>query len=212
MPEVKDEELMFDDENSKVEKTDAVEKEAKKADSDAEAKKSDKKKAKKSAASDDATPKKSAAIPKLFFKKDEKIEIAINGYHDAKTGEFMFGIPIDSNNEEPENDSDSYVCVKYRFWFSPCKYDALARYRSYSMIYNREGENNTVNLIRLREFFLVNNLVDWDLKDENGEKIELQFDTNKSLSKKSLDLIYLLPANLLDLVLVCYERKIGVNG
>ena len=78
------------------------------------------------------------------------------------------------------------------------------------MIYNREGENNTVNLIRLREFFLVNNLIDWDLKDENGDKIMLEFDTNKSLSKKSLDVVYLLPANLLDLVLICYERKIGV--
>ena len=207
MPESKEEELVFDENAEKKDAVVSEEKESKKTDAELDSKKNDKKKTKKGL-SEESQPKKTI-VPKLFFKKDERIEIAINGYHDAKTGEFMFGVPIDGSETE-ENDSDSYICVKYHFWFSPCKYDALARYRSYSMIYNREGENNTVNLIRLREFFLVNNLIDWDLKDENGDKIMLEFDTNKSLSKKSLDVVYLLPANLLDLVLICYERKIGV--
>ena len=64
--------------------------------------------------------------------------------------------------------------------------------------------------MRLREFFLVFHLVDWNLTDEDGKKIELKFDPNKSLSDESLDLIYTLPSMLLDVVLATYERKMSL--
>jgi hypothetical protein len=77
------------------------------------------------------------------------------------------------------------------------------------MIYNSEDQNNTINEIRLREFFLVFHLLDWNLTDEDDKKIELKFDTNKALSDASLELIYSLPHNLIDVVLTTFERKIA---
>lgn len=77
------------------------------------------------------------------------------------------------------------------------------------MIYNTEDQNNTINEIRLREFFLVFHLLDWNLTDDDGKKIELKFDTNKALSDESLNLIYTLPHNLIDVVLTTFERKIA---
>ena len=78
------------------------------------------------------------------------------------------------------------------------------------MIYNSEDQNNTINELRLREFFLVFHLVDWNLTDEDGKKVELKFDPNKALSDESLKLIYTLPNTLLDVVLTTYEKKMSL--
>lgn len=151
------------------------------------------------------------ATPKLFFKQDNKVEISVDGYHSNETGELQFVINSETNEYQgDENLEDIFTKVVYKFWFSRCPYDKLNRYRSRSMIYNSEDQNNTINELRLREYFLVFHLVDWNLTDENGEKIELKFDTNKALSDDSLKLIYTLPANLIDTVLSNYEKKMGI--
>ena len=147
--------------------------------------------------------------PKLFFRADSKVEIDLIGYHSKVTGELSFVVP---KNENEENDGlkDVFNTVEYKFWFTRVPYDKLNRYRTRSMIYNSEDQNNTINSLRLREFFLVFHLVDWNLTDENGKKIELKFDPNKALSDESLELIYTLPGNLLDVLLTTFEKKIGV--
>jgi hypothetical protein len=104
-----------------------------------------------------------------------------------------------------------FTKVTYKFWFSRCPFNKLNRYRSRSMIYNSEDQNNTINELQLREYFLVYHLVDWDLKDENGDKIKLKFDPNESLSDETLELIYTLPTILIDTVLVAYEKKASIN-
>ena len=65
-------------------------------------------------------------------------------------------------------------------------------------------------LVNALEFFLVFHLVDWNLTDENGKKVELKFDPNKALSDESLKLIYTLPNTLLDVVLTTYEKKMSL--
>lgn len=146
--------------------------------------------------------------PKLFYKADERVLIAVNGYHNKETGELALVLPVD-NEEKNETFDDLFIKVEYKFWFSRVPYDKLNRYRSRSMIYNTEDQNNTINEIRLREFFLVFHLLDWNLTDDDGKKIELKFDTNKALSDESLSLIYTLPHNLIDVVLTTFERKIA---
>ena len=79
------------------------------------------------------------------------------------------------------------------------------------MIYNSEDQNNTINELQLREFFLVYHLVDWNLKDENGDKVPIKFDPNGSLSDETLELIYSLPSSLIDVVLTSYERKAVIS-
>ena len=155
-------------------------------------------------------PKKKAA-PRIFFKQDSKVEISVNGYHNNDTGELAFAIPADDkDSNDDETFGELFTKVNYKFWFSRCPYDKYNRYRTRSMIYNSEDQNNTINELRLREFFLVFHLVDWNLTDEDGKKVELKFDPNKALSDESLKLIYTLPNTLLDVVLSQYEKKMSL--
>ena len=147
--------------------------------------------------------------PKLFFKLDDRVEIDLLGYHSKTTGELSFVLPKE-NEKENDNLKEVFNIVEYKFWFTRVPYDKLNRYRTRSMIYNSEDQNNTINELRLREFFLVFHLVDWNLTDENGEKIELKFDPNKALSDESVDLIYTLPNNLIDVLLTTFEKKMNI--
>ena len=154
-------------------------------------------------------PKKKVA-PRIFFKQDSRVEISINGYHNNDTGELAFAIPADDKDTNDDAFGELFTKVNYKFWFSRCPYDKYNRYRTRSMIYNSEDQNNTINELRLREFFLVFHLVDWNLTDEDGKKVELKFDPNKALSDESLKLIYTLPNTLLDVVLTTYEKKMSL--
>lgn len=148
--------------------------------------------------------------PKIFFDPNSKIEVSVNCYYLNSNGEYQFAV-VEENDEFLSKEEDAlFTKYNFKFWFTRCPYDKYNRYRNKSIIYNQEDQNNSVNEIRLREFFLVFHLVDWNLTDENGNKIELKFDPNKSLSDESLNLIYTLPANLIDVVLSTYERKMSV--
>lgn len=148
--------------------------------------------------------------PKLFFKQDSKVEVSVNGYHSNDTGELAFALPADDKSADTDAFGDMFTKVNYKFWFSRCPYDKYNRYRTRSMIYNSEDQNNTINELKLREYFLVFHLVDWNLIDEDNKKIELKFDPNKALSDSSLELIYTLPTVLIDSVLTAYERKMSL--
>lgn len=156
-------------------------------------------------------PEKKKVAPRIFFKQDSRVEISINGYHNNETGELAFALPADDKSvDDDESFGDMFTKVNYRFWFSRCPYDKYNKYRTRSMIYNSEDQNNTINELRLREYLLVFHLVDWNLTDESGDKIELKFDTNKALSDETLKLIYTLPSVLLDVVLSTYEKKMSL--
>ncbi len=150
------------------------------------------------------------AVPKLFFKKNENIEIRVYGYHSKDDGELSFVVPVDQARDLDDSLQEVFNRVEYKFWFSPCPYDKLNRYRTRSMIYNSEDQNNTINNLRLREYFLLFHLVRWNLTDDDGNPIELKFDPNHALSQETLDLIYTLPPKLMDTVLFSYERRLGV--
>ena len=155
--------------------------------------------------------KKKIVAPKLFFKENDKIEISLDAYHNNETGELSFVVPSDNTDFKDDTSlNELFNKVVYKFWFTRIPYDKLNRYRSRSMIYNSEDQNNTINELRLREFFLIFHLVDWNITDENGEKIELTFDMNKTLSDESLKIIYSLPSSLIDTVLTTFERKLGL--
>lgn len=151
--------------------------------------------------------------PKLFIKPSDRITIKVTGYYDNMDGEFVFVVPDNINSELPQVDSleDLWTAVKHEFVFTRISYDRLNRYRNNSMIYNSEANNNTINLIKLRDFFLVYHLVDWNLTDEDGQKIPLKFDANGALSDESLSLIYSLQPMVLDLIFSLLEKKMNIS-
>ena len=157
-------------------------------------------------------PAKPKAQPRLFFNRDSRVEISVNGYHSNDTGELAFVLLADDKDAAAEDRSldELFTKVNYRFWFTRCPYNRYNRYRTSSMIYNTEDQNNTINELKLRELFLVFHLVDWNLTDAEGKRIELKFDPNKALSEESLNLIYTLPSMLIDLVLSTYEKRMSL--
>lgn len=154
---------------------------------------------------------KKKVIPKLFIGKDEKITVSIVGYHSGETGELVLLIPKELATEDKENFDNVLIRKEYTFTFTKVTFDKLNRYRNRSMIYNSQDKNNTINGLKLREYFLIFHLVDWNLEDENGKKIELKFDANGALSDETLELVYSLPSNLLDLVLASYEKRMNIS-
>lgn len=159
---------------------------------------------------------KKKVAPRIFFKKDERICVTINGYHSNETGDLSFVVAEENEKEGIMSDnaatiSEMFTKVPYKFWFTPCPYDKLNRYRTRAMIYNAEDQTNTINEATLRELFLVFHLVDWNIVDEDGNKVELTFDPNSVLSDSSLKTVYSLPAILLDAALAGYEKKMSIT-
>jgi len=152
--------------------------------------------------------KKKKLVPKIFKKKDEKIVVTVVGYY-SNEGELRFVLPksIDGKQESVAESSGVLEPYEFSFTFTRVPYDKLNKYRSRSMIYNTEDKTNTVNQLRLREFFLVFHLVDWDLKDDEGNDVKLKFDPSGILSDESLETIYSLPPAILDTALAIFEDK-----
>lgn len=156
-----------------------------------------------------AVAPKRIAKPKLFFKHDDRIEVSVTGYHNMDSGNLALVVPTEESDKEDVL-QDLFTKVEYKFWFTRVSYDKLNRYRNRSMIYNSEDQNNTINQLRLREFFLVYHLVDWNITDDDGNKVMLKFDPNKALSDESLEVIYSLPSNLVDMALITFERRMAL--
>lgn len=148
-------------------------------------------------------------VPKLFIQKDEKIKVELVGYHSGETGELVLLLPRELA-ETKENFDNILIRKEYQFVFTKVTFDKLNRYRNRAMIYNSQDKNNTINGLKLREYFLIFHLVDWNIEDEEGKKIELTFDSTGALSDEILDLIYSLPSNMLDMVLATYEKKMNI--
>lgn len=148
--------------------------------------------------------------PKIFMKRDQRIKIEVVGFYDLESGELSFVLPKTDDIFNDLTDTTFGHPIVHEFIFKNVTYDKLNRYRNGSMIYNREDKNNTINLVQLRDYFLVFHLVDWNYTDEDGEKIGLTFDINGALSDDSLALVYSLPASILDLVFSIFEKRINL--
>lgn len=151
---------------------------------------------------------KKKVLPKLFISQDEKVLIEVDCFYNNETGELSAALPKEYSSSETFD--SIFTKLEHKFWFTRVSYDKLNRYRTRSMIYNSEDKNNTINQLKLREYFWIFHFVDWNLEDENG-KIELKFDPNKALSDESLKLVFSLPSNLLDLVMALFEKKINIS-
>jgi len=143
--------------------------------------------------------------PKFFLDSKERIECVVNGFYDKETGKIVFAIP--GEIKEPNS---RFNVVRHVFYFTRTPYDRLNSYRSQSVVFNASDRTNSINLLKLREYFWIFHLEDWNFEDENGNKIELKKDPNGSLSDETMELLYRLPANILDAAIGLYEREINI--
>ena len=111
---------------------------------------------------------------------------------------------------EIQEETDRFNVVKHIFYFSRVTYDRLTIYRTQSTVYNSSDRSSSISFLKLREFLWLFHLTDWNFTDENGNKIELKRDTNNALSEESRELLYQIPASILDIVIGIFERKINI--
>ena len=152
----------------------------------------------------------SKIVPKIFMSKDSKITIALTSYYNNATGEMVMVLPKEYSTDESFD--NIFTKVEHEFVFTRVPYDRLNKYRTRSMVYNSEDKTNTINTLTLREYLLVYHLIDWNLVDEDGNKIDLKFDPNGALSNETLQMIYQLPPNMLDMVLTNYEKRMNISN
>ena len=145
------------------------------------------------------------AAPRIFMGADEKIVCEVNGFYDKETGFLEFVIP-----GAVARTAEQFNIVKHEFVFSRIPYDRLNTYRTQSMMYNHEDRTSSVNVLKLRDFFWVFHLVDWNFTDGEGVKIPLTRDPNQALSDESLAMLYRLPASVLDTAMGILERRINI--
>lgn len=143
--------------------------------------------------------------PIFFMGKNEKIECVVTGFYNQETGMLEFCIP-----GENKSDTERFNVMKHVFYFKRVPYDRLNTYRTQSMVYNPSDRSNTVNILKLRDFLWLFHLVDWNYTDEDGKKIELKRDPNDALTDEALELLYQIPASILDTAIGLFERRINI--
>ena len=152
-----------------------------------------------------ASKEKEHSQPKFFMGKDEKIECVVTGYYNKETGILEFCVP-----GENQTDVERFNVVKHIFYFKRIPYNRLNNYRSQSMVYNPSDRSSSINILKLREYFWLFHRVDWNYTDENGNKIELKHDPNGVLTDESLDMLYQIPASILDTAIGLFEHRINI--
>lgn len=144
--------------------------------------------------------------PKFFFAEDDVIPIRVTAFYNPETGCFEFCVP-----GEIAESGDDFLRAVHEFGFSRIPYDRLNLYRMQSTVYNTEDRTNSVNLIRLRNFFWMYHLRSWNYTDENDGPIPLRRDPGGALSDASLKLLYTIPAAILDTVMGMLEKHLNIS-
>ena len=150
-------------------------------------------------------PEKKKINPFLFVKLDELVNVKIIVVYDEK------GSVMSVLNDDFFHLKDTLDVLKYNeytFKFSSVNYEKINKYRQKCMEIDRIQNVQVVNNFKIRDFLIVYHLKEWDLKDENGNAIELKFDVNKALSDESIEIVYSLHPSIIDVVLTTLEKKL----
>jgi len=150
-------------------------------------------------------------VPKLFVSDEDNINVEVDVIFNAKTGDIL-SVVVAEVELDVEKIKSVFGYERYKFVFSRPTYDKLNRYRQRSMEYDAISKVNTINQLKLRDFFIVYHLKEWNIKDENGKGIGLQFEPNGSLVDDTIDIVYGLHPSILDVVITSFERKMLLVG
>lgn len=155
-------------------------------------------------ASEPSTPQ-TRIKPKFFFDPDELIKVQVSAFYNPETGRLEFCVPgkiKDSGND--------LVLLVHEFEFDQIPYDRMNLYRMQSTVYNSEDHTNSINIIRLRNYFWTFHLKNWNYTDNDDKPIPLTRDPNGALSDESLKLLYKIPTSILDMAVGIFEKQINL--
>ena len=151
---------------------------------------------------------KKAAKPKIFFTKDDRIEVTVTGFYDGNDGTLQFVLP-----EKVEEDEPNFTKVFHVFKFSAVTYDSLCAYRQGCMVKYTDDAGKVQGLIdevKLNKYLWTFHLMDWNFEDEKG-KIALIHEPDGTLSSESFKKLYSIPSAILDKAMQVYRRKASIE-
>jgi len=142
------------------------------------------------------------AVPaKIFMDDDDRVKIELDILSDKKTGKI---INVFKKDTFTIGDMDKlFGHTIESFEFSVPTFDDVTLYRQQSS----NNPNRVIDKNLFRNFLIVMHLKDWSLRDEKGEKINLDFDINGGLTQKSARIVNRVPTVIWDLVLTIFERE-----
>lgn len=145
-------------------------------------------------------------FPSFFVETEKRHRIEVDILYDKASGNVLsiskVGLGVDFEQYPTLGHTVEW------FEFTQPSYDDIATYRRNSQVFRREANRMVVDGIQMRNYFLVWHLKDWSLCGADGKKIELEHDSEGSLSDESLEKVYELSPTLVDVVLTIYERDV----
>lgn len=145
--------------------------------------------------------------PAFFVKGTDTETIEVDVLTHPQTGRVMSvtkaGYGIDF-----EYEFAYFVHSVLRFEFSIPNYIQLSEYRRRCTTLDDATDKPIIDRVKLREFFLVNHLKNWNLVDTEGHEIPLTFDKSGLLSDLALVVAHSLAPAILDVVFTIFEKDV----
>ena len=145
--------------------------------------------------------------PSLFV-NDQNIKIEITVLYSYESGEvlsvFSNTLPIDEHLKEIMGIEELV------FEFSKMSYDKLRGYREVCSYIDNNTNALQINSMKMRDCYVYYHLKGWNLKDEEGNDIELKFTETGSLSEESVKQFYALTPAIIDIAINEYENKLNI--
>lgn len=145
--------------------------------------------------------------PSLFV-NDEKVKVEISVLYSYNTGEilsvFAHTLPIEDRVKEIMGVEEIV------FEFSKISYDQLRGYRDICSYIDDGIKELQINKLKMRDCYVYYHLKGWNLKDENGNEIEIKFNESNSLSEESSKIFFNLSPAIIDIAINEFENKLNI--
>ena len=206
---IQNDDLLFEQENEKIEKKEQVDEKiiegndlVSKADVIKELAKSIEQEVKNN--KQETTNKKR---PSLFV-NDENIKIKITVLYSFETGDvlsiFAHTLPIEDKLKELMG------VEELEFEFSKMSYDQLRGYREVCSYIDPNTKALQINSLKMRDCYVYYHLKGWNLKDEEGNDIEIKLEESGSLTEESREVFFKLTPAIIDIAINEFENKLNI--
>jgi hypothetical protein len=150
-----------------------------------------------------------AMKPKLFMNVNEIIDVNVYVVYDDK-GDIV-SILSDTSKGALNVLDELFEHETLTFNFSKPGYNEINNYRKLAQEFNPMTKTVIVNELSMRDLFIVNHLKDWNLTDDNNEKIQLNFNVEEILSDESIEQVYKIHPTIMDIALTEYQKKMVIH-
>ena len=145
--------------------------------------------------------------PSLFV-NNENIKVEVTILYSYETGDvlsvFAHTLPIEKQVKEMMGVEELI------FEFSKISYDQLRGYRDICSYIDTNTKALQINSLKMRDCYVYYHLKGWNLKDDDGNDIEIKFNESGDLSNESTKIFYSLTPAVIDVAINEFENKLNI--